>query len=247
MMATKRRLPAVVITGSSILVGCGSGSNGSCGSGSACVVPPPGTGGVFSGTVKGTAAVALYADSGDMRISVQDGTYYHLTTAPQSQSVVGNYFAYSTGAPFPNGTSATTGTMSATEGVSALSGTLTDASGSTLPFSLKDDTVYGQGSALSKLAGTWSSTANGFSLTVTIASDGSLSGTDSNGCTYTGAFAQIDARYDVYRESHVATCNAAKSTYDGLASYRPPAGASTARIELLSDDGAGSALTVELQ
>lgn len=247
MLATKRRLPAVVITGSSILVGCSSGYNGSCGSGSACVTPPPGTGGVFSGTVKGTPAVALYADSGDMRISVTDGTYYHVTVTPQSQTIVGDYFAYSTGAPFPNGTSSTTGTLSATEGGAMLTGSLTDATGATLPVKLNDDPVYGSGSALSKLAGTWSSTANGFSLTLTIAADGTLSGTDSTGCAYSGAFAQIDARYDVYRESHVTTCNAVKSTYDGLASYRAPAANSTASIELLADDGAGRALTVELQ
>ena len=87
MSVQKSRLPAVVITGSSLLVGCG--SNGSCGSGGSCTTPPPGTGGVFSGTVGGTAAVAILADNGDMRIGVQNGTYYDLTVAPQTTTIAG--------------------------------------------------------------------------------------------------------------------------------------------------------------
>jgi hypothetical protein len=168
MSVQKSMLPAVVITGSSLLVGCG--SNGSCGSGGSCNVPPPGTGGVFAGTVGGTSAVAILANNGDMRIGVQNGTYYHLTVAPQTATIGGSYFAYSTGAAFPNGTDATTGTVSGTEGASTLDGTLTDHSGTTEALTLNDNPVYTTGSALANLTGTWSYTAGGFSLTATIAS-----------------------------------------------------------------------------
>jgi hypothetical protein len=245
----KSLLPAVVITGSSILVGCGSsgsGSNGSCGS-TACNTPPPGTGGVFQGTVQGTPAVAIYADNGDMRIGVQNGTYYHLTLSPQTSTVTGSYFGYSTGAAFPNGTDSTTGTASITEGSASLTGTLTDHSGSTDSLSLNDNTVYIDGSALSKLAGTWSYTANGFSVTTTISSDGTFTGTDSNGCALAGSFTQIDQRYDVYGETHVLTCNGVKTNYNGLATYFSPAGTSVAQIELLADDGAGAFLNITFQ
>jgi hypothetical protein len=242
MSVQKSRLPAVVITGSSLLVGCG--SSGPCGSGGSCTTPPPGTGGVFSGTVGGTAAVAILADNGDMRIGVQNGTYYHLTVAPQTTTIAGSYFAYSTGAAFPNGTDSTSGTVSGTEGASALTGTLTDHSGSTETLTLNDNPVYTTGSALTNLTGTWSYTATGFSLTATIASDGSFTATDSRGCSYSGSFSQIDVLYDVYGENHVLTCNGVNTAYDGLATYFPASGSSGASIELLTDDSAGTYLVV---
>jgi hypothetical protein len=245
MSVQKSMLPAVVITGSSLLVGCGNG--GSCGSGGSCNVPPPGTGGVFAGTVGGTAAVAILADNGDMRIGVQNGTYYHLTVSPQTTTVAGSYFAYSTRAAFPNGTHSTTGTVSATEGTSTLNGTLTDVSGSTAALTLNDNPVYTTGSALANLAGTWSYTAGRFSLTATIASDGTFTATDSSGCAYSGTFTQIDERYDVYAENHVLTCNGVKTAFDGLATYFAASGSTGASIELLADDDAGADLVVTFQ
>jgi hypothetical protein len=245
MSVQKSMLPAVVITGSSLLVGCG--SNGSCGSGGSCNVPPPGTGGVFSGTLGGTAAVAIFANNGDMRIGVQDGTYYHLNVAPQTTTIAGSYFAYSTGAAFPNGTHSTTGTVSATQGTSTLDGTLTDHSGTTAALSLNDNPVYITGSALANLTGTWSYTAGGFSLTATITADGSFTATDSSGCSYAGTFSQIDELYDVYGETHVLTCNGVKTSFDGLATYFPASGNTSASIELLADDSAGAYLVVTFQ
>ncbi len=245
MSVQKSRLPAVVITGSSILVGCG--SSGSCGSAGSCTVPPPGTGGVFEGTVQGTPAIAILADNGDMRIGAQNGTYYHLTVAPQAAMIAGSYFAYSTEGLFPNGTHSTTGAISATEGGATLNGTLTDHSGATEALALNDDPVYVTGSGLSRLAGTWSYTANGFSLTATISPDGAFTATDSGGCSYSGSFTQIDEKYDAYGESHVLTCNGVKTSYDGLATYFAASGSSMAHIDLLADDGAGAFLVATFQ
>ena len=212
-----------------------------------CTTPPPGTGGVFEGTVQGTPAVAIYAENGDMRIGVQNGTYYHLTVSPQSSTITGSYYAYSTGATFPNGTDSTTGKVSATEGASAVNMTLTDHSGSVETLTLNDTTVYSDGSSFSTLAGTWSYTANGFSLTATVASDGTFTASDSKGCSYAGSFALIDARYDVYGETHTLTCSGVKTNFTGLATYFPPSGTAVGQIELLTDDGAGADLVVTLQ
>ncbi len=245
MSARKSRLPAVVITGSSILVGCSGSNNSSC-SATACA-PPPGTGGVFQGTVQGTPAVAIYADNGEMFIGVQNGTYYRITTTPQSTTLTGTYVAYSSSSVFPNGTDATTGTISATESASGMSGTLTDKSGSTASFSLNANADYVTGSQLSNLAATWSYTASGFSLTMTISSGGALSGTDSNECSYSGSFTLIDEVYDAYAESYVQTCNGVSAAYKGLATYVAPSGTATAQLELLADDGAGAFLDITLQ
>jgi hypothetical protein len=129
-----------------------------------------------------------------------------------------------------------------------LNGSLTDHSGTTEALTLNDNPVYSTGSALANLAGTWSYTAGGFSLTATIAADGAFTATDSSGCSYSGTFSQIDERYDVYGENHVLTCKGGvQTTFDGLATYFPASGNTGARIELLTDDSAGADLVVTFQ
>lgn len=182
-----------------------------------------------------------------MRIGAQNGTYYHLTVTPQTATIAGSYFAYSTEILFPNGTRSTTGTVSATQGAATLNGTLTDHSGATEALALSNDAVYNDGSAVSTLAGTWSYTANGFSVTATISSDGTFTGTDSAGCAYSGSFTLIDARYDAYAENHVLTCNGVKASYDGLATYFAASGTTMAHIDLLADDAAGAFLVATFQ
>lgn len=250
MSTHKRLLPAVAITGSSLLVGCGGGgyAAGSCGSYGSCgPAPVPSTGGVYEGTVQGSPAVAIFAENGDGRISTQDGLYYHLTVTTQGADVSGSYLAYSSGTAFPNGTRSTTGTMMATLGSTTLSGTLTDQTGLVDALGLNFDTVYNTGSALPNLQGTWSFTGAGFSLTATILPDGTFTGTDSTGCTYSGAFVLIDPNYDTYGESHVLTCNGVNVNFNGLAAYFPPTPSVGANIQLMADDGAGQDLVVDLQ
>ena len=241
----------MAITGSSLLVGCGGGySNGSCGSYGSCGPTSAylSVGGVYEGTVQGTTpVVAIFTENGDGRISGQDGTYYHLTVATQGNTVSGNYFADSTGPLFPNGTSSTTGSMSAVLAPTALNGTLIDQSGLSAALSLNFDTVYNIGSALPTLAGTWSYTATGFSLTATILSNGSFTAVDSAGCSYTGTFYLIDPNFDAYGENHVLSCNGINTNYAGLATYFPPAGNIGAQIGLLADDNAGNDLVVTFQ
>ena len=242
-------LPVVAISGSSLMVACGGGySGGSCGSyGSCAPAPVPSAGGVYEGTVQGTPVVAIIAENGDGRISAQDGTYYHLNVATQGSGVSGSYFAYSGSGPFPNGTLSTTGTLSAVLTPSVLTGTLTDQTGLTASLGLNFDNVYNIGSALPTLAGTWSFTANGFSLTATILPDGTFTATDSAGCAYHGAFVVIDPNFDAYGESHVLSCNGVNVNFTGLASYFPPSPSVGASIQLFADDGAGDYLAVDLQ
>lgn len=229
-------------------MGCGGGySGGSCGSyGSCAPVPAPSAGGVYEGTVAGTPVVAIIAENGDGRISAQDGTYYHLNVATQGSDVSGSYFAYS-GIAFPNGTPSTTGTVSAVLTPSVLNGTLTDQTGLAAALNLNFDTVYNIGSSLPTLAGTWSFTANGFSLTATILPDGTFSATDSAGCTYNGAFYLIDPTFDAYGENHVLSCNGVNVSFTGLASYFPPTANVGANIQLFADDNAGDYLAADLQ
>ena len=259
-MLRNRLLPIVTITGSSLMVGCGGNSGGSCGYGSSygssggCVAPPLITGdGYYEGTLASqgtgppTPVVAIIADNGDGAIAGQDGTYYRLSVTLPRNTVTGTYFALSQGAKFPNGTEATSGSISAAASPN-LNGTVTDQTGAMESLALNFDTVYNSGSSLATLAGTWSYTANGFSLTATIRPDGTFSAIDSNNCTYIGAFGLIDPNFDAYSENYVRSCNGVNVTFTGLATYFPLVGSSaTADIKLLADDNTSEFLVADFQ
>lgn len=259
MSLHNRLLPIVTITGSSLMVGCGGNSGGSCGYGSSygsyggCAGPVITGDGYYEGilTSQGNApptpVVAIIADNGDGAIAGQDGTYYRLNVSLPANNVTGTYFALSQGATFPNGTQATSGTISAVASPN-LSGTLSDQIGGTEPLAFTFDTIYNLGSSLTSLAGTWSYTANGFSLTATIGPDGTFSAQDSNNCSYAGAFVLIDPNFNAYGESHTRTCNGINVPFTGLATYFPPVGnTTTADIKWLADDNTSEFLVADLK
>ncbi len=264
MSVQSRLLPVVAITGSSLVVGCGGYSGGSCGSGGsygsygsygACQ-PPRGVdpSGIYQGTVTNTATqqetpvIAIIAENGDARMSGADGTYYRLNVGTTGSQLSGSYFGYSQSADFPNGTLADSGTVSAVIASPGMTGTLTDQAGNVENLALNFDTVYNTASSLATLAGTWTYSANGFTLSATILGNGAFSATDSNSCTYTGSFGLIDSRFNAYSENYVRICNGATLRFTGLASYFPASGAAApTEIELMADDDAGHYLIAALQ
>ncbi len=153
-----RLLPVVTITGSSLMVGCGGNSGGSCGGsygygsyGSSAVCAPPaniGAPGYYEGNLTGqgapqaTPVVAIIADNGDGAISGQDGTYYRLNVSLMGNNATGTYYGLSQGANFPNGTQATTGSISAIATPSGLSGTITNQASAAESLLMSFDTVY---------------------------------------------------------------------------------------------------------
>ena len=253
MSIQRRLLPVVTITGTTLVVGCGGsgGSGGTCGSaGSAC--PPPNVvgPGYYQGTLTAeggstsTPTIAIIADNGDGAMSAADGSYYRLTATFPGSTVSGSYLGLTPGA---GGNQKTSGSFSAQSTSSGLSGTLMVGSSTVDSFQLSSQAVYKQHSSLATLMGTWSYTANGFSLTVTIASDGSFTGSDSNACSYQGTFAIINPVFDAYGESYVRTCGGAGLSFNGLAVYLPPSGAAAAQINLLADDNATEFLAAGLK
>jgi hypothetical protein len=261
MSLHNRLLPIVTITGSSLMVGCGGNYGGSCGYGSSygssggCPGPAVITGdGYYEGTLTGqgnaqaTPVVAIIADNGDGAISGQDGTYYRLNVSLPRNSVTGTYFGISQGANFPNGTQATSGSISAVASPN-LNGTLSDQTGAAASLALNFDTVYNLASSLATLAGTWSYTAaSGFNLTATIRPDGTFSAIDSNSCTYSGAFGIIDPNFNAYSESYTRSCNGVDVMFTGLATYFPPSGNTTnADIKIMADDNTTEFLVADLQ
>jgi hypothetical protein len=247
----RRLLPVVTITGSTLVVGCGGGSGGSCGSAGSACPPPSVTGpGYYEGTLteqsnsQSTPAVAIVTETGNGAMSGQNGTYYRFNVGFSGTTLSGNYYSLSTG-----GTQETSGTISAQATSSALTGTFAVGSSTVDSFQLTLEAVYKQPSALATLMGTWSytDTANGFSLTVTIASNGTFTGTDSSNCSYSGAFGIINPVFDAYSETYTRTCNGAALTFTGFATYLPPSGGAGADIKVLADDNATEFLVADLQ
>ena len=219
---------------------------------SVCGAPAQGADGIYEGTLtnqgaqQGNSVFAIIAETGDGRVSSQDGTYYRLSLAEVGSSVTGSFTGYSTGVSFPDGGQSTAGTVGATLTLAGLSGTLTDGAGHAAALALTYDNTYAIGSSLATLVGAWSYSTSGFSLTLTIQADGTLSGLDANGCSYSGAFSLIDPAFDAYSESYTRTCNGSSVAFTGLASYFPAAATTPAQIRLLADDGASQYLAADL-
>jgi hypothetical protein len=218
---------------------CGPGGNGAAG--------------IYEGTLTDTASrqetpvVAIIAENGDGAISGQEGVYYRLSVGTWGYDVSGSFAGYSQGTNFPNGTHATSGSVSSSVTTAGLSGSLTDQTGDVATLSLNFDGAYDHPSALPTLAGSWSYSSGGFSLTATIQSDGTFSATDSNSCSYIGVFGIIDPSFNAYNESFVRSCNGVSMPFTGLASYFPATNGAAAHIELLADDHAGDYLAADLQ
>lgn len=258
VITARRLLPAVAVSGSALVVGCG-GYSGSCGgsygsSYGSCVAPSVDATGIYQGTLldnqtqQQTSAVALIAENGEALVSTQAGAYYHLNVGSVGSELSGSYQAYSSSANFPNGSHADAGAIDATVSSAGLTGTLKDNSGDVESLNLSFDNIYSQPSSLPTLAGTWTYASGGFTLTVTIQANGVLSASDSNGCTYAGGFGIIDSRTDVYSVSYTRLCSGIGVTLNGVAAYFPAGGAAApADIQLLADDGAGDYLSADLQ
>lgn len=212
-----------------------------------------GADGIYEGTLnqagsqQGNPVFAIIDENGDGRMSAQDGTYYRLSVSTVGNNVSGSFMGFSQGASFPNGNQTTAGSLSAMLTPPGMDGTLTDQASNAQTLTLNFDNAYILGSSLATLVGTWNYSANGFSLTAMIQTDGTFTALDADGCSYSGSFALIDPNFNAYSESYTRSCNGNSVQFTGLASYFPAAGATVAQIRLLADDDAGHYLVAILQ
>jgi hypothetical protein len=263
MGAQRQLLPVVAITGTSVLVGCGnygssygsrfpgycggSGSYGGCYSG----INP--AAGIYEGTLTdptgkiATPVVALVPENGPALLSAQNGQFYSLNVGIEAGSAQGTYSAFSTAGGLPNGGQSDSGNASLNFGDNTLSGTLTDQLGKTEVLTLNFDSRYNTPPASGALAGTWSSTANGLTLRLTVSASGSLSGDDSDGCTYSGNVTIIDRNYDMLNANVTRSCSSGNFSFLGLVSYLPAAGSAPAELQFMADDPSGDYLAFVLQ
>jgi hypothetical protein len=102
------------------------------------------------------------------------------------------------------------------EGVS-ISGTATDANG-TSAFTLSYDSLFDRVPDLNLLAGTFSTSSGTYTYTMTVNSDGTYAGSDTDGCGYSGTFTLTDGVHNLYDFTMtVTTCGLDNGSYIGKA------------------------------
>lgn len=86
-------------------------------------------------------------------------------------------------------------------------------------FSLTYDNDYERASSLNTVSGIWSITEGNYTETITIQADGTLDGSNTNGCAYTGSVSVPDSKINVYKIVITASlCGIYNGTYTGLGS-----------------------------
>ncbi len=218
MSGPQRIAPIVAVTGTSLMVGCGSNNGyGSCGSlgyygsyGSYAACPGPYIyhAGMYAGSLserpesQGQTVISILAENGDGRMSGGNDTYYRLKVDTARSNLSGTFTGYSQSGSLPNGKHVIAGSITGVAAAANLNATLSG-SGHTQSLAMTFENTHHSGSSLTTLAGNWTSTSKGMTLTATIQPDGSFIGLDSNNCTYAGAFSLINAKFNVYAETHV--------------------------------------------
>lgn len=80
------------------------------------------------------------------------------------------------------------------------------------------DPIYARSSSLSKISGAYFYQEPGLTESLTINTAGDFTGSNSDGCVYSGSVSVIDSRYNAYDMSfEVSNCANGNGTYDGLA------------------------------
>jgi hypothetical protein len=80
------------------------------------------------------------------------------------------------------------------------------------------DELYNRPSALSLVEGTWFYSEPGYSVTMNVDSFGDISGSDSEGCEFSGKISLLDTDHNLYAvDVDVTQCGAMNGFYGGLA------------------------------
>jgi hypothetical protein len=206
-------------------------------------------GGLYFGDLTGGDGVAhdAYAivdEAGYGRmIDDSNGDYYRLSLANNGLSLSGTWERYDVAGSAPP-----SGNFGGELTDAGLNATLSDGGATAATLDLLFDYSYLNGSGLPQLAGNWSYAAadNSYRVSFGIGADGGFSGSDSDGCAYSGSFTLFDTRYDAYHVSYTRTCVGAMASFAGLAAYYYADSQYPAGIELLADDAGGDYLAVQL-
>lgn len=205
---------------------CGGGGGGGGGGGAVATDESPG--GLWRGTVtsveNGTTyqAVALITEAGEARFITSDGEQTVGNIAVDGTSFTATLTSYAPlGSVFStNGQVSISGTASGTiQERSTFSGTASFSGSSTATFNFTYESAYSRGSSLATIAGTYSeSDGAGYTETYVIDSNGTFTGSDTEGCQLVGDVRILNSSYNLYRiDFTVTSCGVLNGDYSGLA------------------------------
>lgn len=196
------------------LSACGGG--GSSGGGGSPTVPAASPSGVWQGTLTengvGTTNVLGLVLADQLRfISVDDDVVYEGTITMSGADFTAAATSYSSAGALATATltgSVVTGT--------SMTGTFTTSNGSSGSFSLTYDPVSARGASLATLSANWMETDGAYTISISIDSNGVLTGSDTDGCVYTGGVTIQSASINIYSISLAATsCGVFNGSYSG--------------------------------
>lgn len=207
------------------LIACGGGGGGTPATDTTATQSASGIWrGTVTSVIDGTAydAVGLITESGEVIFFTEDGEQTLGSITVDGNEFNANLTSY---APLgtlysQNNSGSIAGTASGTvTEKSSLSGNASYSGSVTSKFTFSYDSIYERNSSLSLVAGTYSDTdGSGYTETYSIDSLGNISGSDSNGCQFSGRIQILDSNYNVYRITLTVTnCGAANDAYSGLA------------------------------
>ena len=232
-MFKRARVLCVVLLLSTLLAGCGGG-----GSSSSTPVATADATGVWEGTITqngvGTFSVTGLITGGQMRFLSADGNTIYEGTV----SVSGNTFTATTSNYAIDGGIFSTSTLTGSVvTANSISGTFTSSDGGSGSFSLTYDPITTRGSSLATITANWFVTdGSGYSMSLTIDSAGTLNGSDSDGCVYTGQVNIIDPTVNIYGISLTASsCGFYDGAYSGYAVVADDTGTNDALVFTVSN------------
>lgn len=198
---------------SSLLVACSGGGGG--GSGTTTNVS---ANGLWEGTLTengvGTFDVSgLLYNGRIIAISESAGAIYDGSYTVSGSNITGNVTAYQiNGGPFATAT--ISGTVTEQGLISVSFNTSYGTSGT---ISMSFNSIYNRTSSLSLVAGIWNYTSGSYSLTVTVQSDGTYFGQDSDGCVLSGTIGLLDTAHNLYDiDTSISSCGALNGSYTGF-------------------------------
>lgn len=206
---------------------CGGGGGGA-------PVPDGNPNGIYTGTfteLGTTYNMGVVVQNGRfVGVSLDAGTIFTGTAIVSGKSLTGSLDVLQIGGGYLY-TSSLTATF--VEGQS-ISGSTTGG-GSTATFTVSLDPIYNR-TPNTNLAGTYSVTTGGSTFTVTSDNAGSFTGSDTDGCTYSGTQAAYDSTHNLYRlVVTIANCGIANGTYSGY-SFNDDIGAPNDALVWVIDD-----------
>jgi hypothetical protein len=122
------------------------------------------------------------------------------------------------GVHFPDGTNhGTTSMMIEHHSTTATSGSYAG-SGDTGTFNMSLSPMWDRPASVGMVAGVYTrSTSNGYTMTMTMSTNGQLTGSDSRGCLINGAVSVPDATHNLYTlNATVTSCGSLDGTYSGM-------------------------------